>query len=434
MNKQLFAFRLLHALFTPLKLLPHRSIHLIGKVIGYFAYHLHTNFRKKTLSNLSLAKDLNLSERELKNIAIESFQNLVTTCLEYPKFANEPNISKSVICENPELADAFIKKKQGIVFFCGHQSNWEVLFLEGTIRMPGVAIGRPIKNLYIYDWIQSIRERFGGNMISPQNAIKEGFKALKRGLFLGIVGDQGMPESGFSCEFLGRLAWTSPSPALLAYKAKCPIIVATTRRKKGKYYIKYSDPIWPNFENSIDTEMPILMTKTLKIFEQSILENPGEWLWQHNRWKQETPRNVYYRYRYDCMLIIMPDDPSEFMAIKNEMKVFREIYPLAFITLMLPKAFEKDLLLEDVETICYESHEDIYIRDYRFKIIYNFSKYKKLKKHFLSLSAMKVVDFNDLKKDATEHLSEQIEYSFTDVIKRAICRPGTLWEKTDATQ
>ncbi|MCH9630831.1 MAG: Lipid A biosynthesis lauroyltransferase [Chlamydiia bacterium] len=434
MNKQLLAFRLLYISFAPLKLLSHRSIHRVGKILGSLTYYLHTNFRKKSLSNLSLAKDLDLSEKELKKIAKKSFQSLVTTCLEYPKFAEEPDISKSITCVNPELADAFIRKKQGIVFFCGHQSNWEVLFLDGTRRMPGVAIGRPIKNLYIYEWIQSIRERFGGNMISPQNAIKEGFKALKRGLFLGIVGDQGMPESGFSCKFLGRLAWTSPSPALLAYKAKCPIMVATTKRIKGKYYITYSDPIWPNFENTIDTEMPILMTKTLEIFEKSILENPGEWLWQHNRWKQETPRNVYYKYRYDCMLIIMPDDRLEFTKLKDEIKIFKEIYPLAFISLMIPKAFEKDLNLEGVETLYYQSHQDLFKRDYRFKIVYNFSRYIKIKKHFLSLSAMKVVDLNDLRKDASEHLSEKIDYSFSDIVKRAICRPGTLWEKTNATQ
>ena len=75
------------------------------------------------------------------------------TCLEYAKFAKEKEISRVVICENPEAAQAILNEGKGIIFFCGHQSNWEVLFLEGTSRMPGVAIGRPIKNQKLYDWV-----------------------------------------------------------------------------------------------------------------------------------------------------------------------------------------------------------------------------------------------------------------------------------------
>ena len=432
MKKQKLAFKLLYSFLSPFQHLPHRAIHQLGNLFGSCLYYCHTKFRKRALSNLALAKSLNLSEKELKKVAKKSFQNLLINCLEFSKFSSEKDISKSIICENPQLAESFIKKGQGIVFFCGHQSNWEVLFLDGTRRMPGVAIGRPIKNPYLYHWILSIRERFGGKVISPKNAIQEGFRSLKKGLFLGVVGDQGMPESGFQSSFLGRTAWTSPAPALLAYKAKCPIMVATTRRKHGRYYIKYSDPIWPNFENPIEEEVSNLMKKSLEIFEKSVQENPGEWLWQHNRWKQETPKNVYYRFRYDSILIILPDDHTGFHQLLNEIQVFKEIYPLAFLTIMAPKPFFELVNIKDAEIIPYNSVKDLLVRDYRFKLVFNLSSYS-VKNHFLSLSAMQVLSRNDLLTHAKEHLNPSQSYTFSEVLKRAICRPGTLWEKEHAS-
>ena len=59
--------------------------------------------------------------------------------------------------------------------------------------MPGVAIGRPVKNHFLYNWVVSMREKYGGKIIAPNQAIKEGLRGLKKGAFLGIVGDQGCP-------------------------------------------------------------------------------------------------------------------------------------------------------------------------------------------------------------------------------------------------
>ena len=193
-----------------------------------------------------MLKSLAASAGEIVPLAKEAMQNLAITALEYAKLAREKNIEKIAFCENPQIAERLICEKKPPIFFCGHLANWEILFLEGTSRMPGIAIGRPIKNKRLYKWITSIREKFGGKMVPPRSAVKEGLKALKQGSFLGIVGDQGMPDSGFRSSFLGRDAWTSPLPAILSYRTGSPIIVATTVRENSRYTIHYSDPLWPD--------------------------------------------------------------------------------------------------------------------------------------------------------------------------------------------
>lgn len=415
MNLTYFAIR---ALTFPFSLLPFPAIHFLGKRLGSVAYYTLTKYRKRTLSNLSLAKNLEL--KDLKKTAKASFQNLAITCLEYPKFARIRKTSSIISCENPELAKLLIDQGKGIIFFCGHQANWELLFLEGTQRMPGVAIGRPVKNVPLYRWILSIREKYGGTIIPPQQAIKEGLRALKKGKFLGIVGDQGMPESPYAFDFFGRRAWTTPAPAILSYRTGCPIMVATIRREKGKYLIHYSDPIWPNKEKTMEEEIERMMKASLKILEADIRKRPEQWLWQHNRWKQETPLNVYYRYRWDTILVILPKNFDQ-----TDLAAFREIYPEAFLSFLVPKGAV--VPLKDVEVLTYEKEGELFITDYRFKLVINLTKVQGLKKHFLKQSAFEVLDFQGLRKAASEHLSEGDSFSL--LLKKALTRPNTLWRK-----
>ncbi|MGH7198042.1 MAG: lysophospholipid acyltransferase family protein, partial [Candidatus Omnitrophota bacterium] len=380
---------LTYALFRfftfPLQFLPYKILHRLGNALGLLVYYCYPKYRKRALSNLALATDLHLTPSQIVHTAKRSLQNLAITALEYPRLSIEKNIHRLATCENPETASEIIQSGQGVIFFCGHQTNWEILFLEGTKRMPGVAIGRPIKNDYLYRWIIALRQKFGGTIIRPTNAYKEAFRALKQGKFVGIVGDQGMPDSGFCSSFLGRKAWTSPLPALLSSRTGCPIIVATTRRELGKYFIHYSDPILPT-ENPHEQ-----MQQVLAVFEATIKERPHEWLWIHNRWKQQLPGRLAKRFRHDAIAFIFPDDPDALSSLSE----IRQLYPREQLTAFIPSPLTSDA---NVEVISYHKLEDLLVRDYRFKLVVDFTGNKKLQRHFFNLSALKVASFTHPKE------------------------------------
>lgn len=424
MKKELFSFWLIRIATFPTLFMSYTRIHALGKTLGTLCYYLLPKFRKRTLSNLALASTLNLSEKQIRSIAKESFQNLVITCLEYPKLARERAIEQLASCENPETAEALLKSGKSVIFFCGHQANWEILFLEGTRRMKGVAIGRPVKNQLLYNWVLVMREKHGGKIISPKNAVKEGLRALRKGgCFLGIVGDQGMPDSGYQSLFFGKKAWTSPLPAILSYRTGSPIIVATTKREAGKYVIHYSDPLWPRAEDTLENETKRLMGETLKLLEDKIKERPGEWLWQHNRWKQQTPEKLKKRFRHESIAIILPDVKEAFEAILSHLHTFKEIYPHEFLTFFVPKVFCPVSLLQDVEQIPYENLDDLLIRDYRFKLLFNFSSYPEVRAHFLKLSAFDVLSFADLKKYAKNQSQDNLSHLLKEALLRT-CQPN----------
>ncbi len=426
MNKETYFYYLIRFITFPFALLPYSWIHAIGKGIGIIAFYTMREYRKRALSNLSLATDLQLKPKKVVKIAKQSFQNLAINCLEYPKLALEKNFSKVIHCVNPEIADQLYKQGKGIIFFCGHQSNWEVLFLDGNTRMRGIAIGKAIKNKHLYNWIVSIREKNGGKIIAPKNAVREGFRALKKGIFVGIVGDQGMPDSGYSFPFLGRIAWTSTAPALLAYKTGCPIIYASTTRKKGGYQIHYSDPIWPNTDEPIDTAVVSMMNQVLTLMQEHIKRHPGEWLWQHNRWKQQSLKTLYKRFRMDCICIILPQSGEKLNALLPHLHTLKKIYANDFISILTPK-MDYELPPFD-EILYYTDLKETLLNDYRFKLIFNFAEYEPIKKHYEKLSALEIVDLATLKKLADQHLPAHLKDDISEIFKRSLCRPNTsIW-------
>lgn len=427
MNKEKLEYYLIRIATFPISLLPYCWIHALGKILGLIGYYTMREYRKRALSNLALAKDLSLSKKELIKTAKQSFQNLAINCLEYARFSRETRFSKVIHCENPEVASQLHAEGKGIIFFCAHQSNWEVLFLDGTTRMKGTAIGKAIKNKRLYQWIVAMREKNGGKIISPQNAVREGFRALKKGVFMGIVGDQGMPGSGYSFPFFGRRAWTSTAPALLAYKTGSPIIFASTRRAKGKYYIHYSDPIWPELEKPLETAVPEMMDKALELLQESIRKNPGEWLWQHNRWKQQSLHTLYKRFRLDCICVILPQNKEKLHLLLPHLPTLKMIYANDFLSLLAPISARNLPLIQADEVIYYSDIKETLLEDYRFKLIFNFTDYEPIKKHYENLSVFEIVDLDTLKKLADMHLPPHLKDDTSEIFKRSLCRPGSIW-------
>jgi len=387
----MLSYLIVRLITLPFAYLPYKAIHFLGSPLGLLAYYLIPKYRKRALSNLALS-DLNLTSTQLKQTAKMSLQSLMITCLEYPKLAREKNISNIVTCENPQEADAIMAKGKGLIFFCGHQANWELLFLEGTSRMPGVAIGRPIKNKYLYNWVLAMRQKFGGTIITPKNALKEGLRALKKGSFLGIVGDQGMPDSGYHCPFLGREAWSSPAPAMLSYKTNTPLIVATTTRKNGKYTIHYEKALIPNPEAPMEQEVDRLMRSALSLYENSIRKNPHEWLWIHNRWKQQTVGSLKRRYRQDSIALFLPDDET----LLPDLPLLRTLYPTEHITLFVPERLQHKIDLS-AEIRPYKQKKELLIDDYRFKLLFDLTCSSKIGLHYKKRSAQVIAYPKNLK-------------------------------------
>lgn len=396
-------------------LLPTRLLHAFGRLAGRGAYYLHRSFRKKALSNLAIAYGDKKNEEERRQIAKRSFQNLMITCLEFFCLKKmKGKLIHAITIEGMEEADALLQKKQGVIFLTGHQANWEIPFLAATAYFPGVAIGRPIKNKWLYNWVLSIREMNGGKIVMPKNAIRQGMRALKEGKFLGIVGDQAVPDSPYAYPLFGTRAWTSSAPALLAYKMECPIVVCCNKRKGLGYQIKGSGPIWPNLANPMKEEVPRLMDKAMRFLETSIEEKPEEWMWVHDRWKQQGIDHLKREFRYGFVLITLPPDPAPYLPL---IPLLRQIYPRSFLTFFVPE--NTPLSVEGCDVRTYSQEADLFVRDWRFQLVLDFYDSKKLRHHFRKLGAFKTLDWQAMQKIAPG-------LDRAETLKQALVKPECL--------
>lgn len=366
-SKPAIAFYLLKVVVFPIQLMPYSMIHGLGRVLGSFVFWIYPTYRKKALTNLAIAFGDSKSEKERKVIARRSFQNVMITCLEFFKLKKK-DLKKLLSMREPEKVTNLQEKGQSIVFLSGHQANWEIPFLALNHLSPGgVAVGRPIKNPYLYKWIIGVREMNGGKIVMPRSAMKAGLKALKQGKYIGIVGDQAFPESDYSYPLLGTRTWLSTAPAILAYKTKSPLIVGINRRIKGGYEVSGSPPIWPDYSKPMKEAIADLMDRAFAHFEESIKGSPDQWMWIHDRWKQQTIDHVKREYRHGFILALLPKDDA---SLKEKIQA---IYPRSFVTFMTP------------------DDPKLFDRDYRYGLVLDFANLPKVRRHYKKLGAVKAL-------------------------------------------
>jgi KDO2-lipid IV(A) lauroyltransferase len=322
-----------------------------------------------------LAKDLNLNNDDIVLIAKKSLFHLLLTALEYGKLASIKNISSFCHNLNPEKANQYLDHKRGVIFFCGHQSNWELLFLDATSRHAGVCIGKPIKNKKLYNFILNIRQKFKGHVIIPKDAYRGCMKALKQGQLVGIVGDQGLAESSFAYNCLGRTAHMTTLPALLSLRSGHPVFVATIIRGKGTYDITYTGPLETNPDDPQGIQSLTLMS--LNVLDQKIKEHPEQYMWQHNRWKIPYKSFIPKKYRHDALAVIIREGS---LSMIEDLITFKELYRGAYMIIFTQVPHPLLNLFDEV--ICYHEPKECFITHYGPKLLFDTVGIKGVKRHF----------------------------------------------------
>ena len=378
----MLVYLLFRVLFFPFHFLPHSALRAVAKALSLFGYYFAPSLRKKTECNLAFASDLKLNKIEKKQLVQKSFYSLALTAMEYFYFNYfSKRLLRFVHVINKESFIDSITKEKNFIFLSSHSANWELplLITSYFYKEAGqelAAIGRPIKNLYLYRWILRFRERFGCVMIDRSKALKEARPFLRKGGSLGIAADQALPESPYSYPFLGSRAWTSSAPALLALQTKTPIIIVKQRRLKKGLEIEFSDPIYPDYTVSLKKSVVKLMDQCMHLVENEIKQHPGDWLWLHRRWKQKISPHVRSGYRFDSVLFVLPQQAESWFP--QVYKVFRHLYPYAWCTILHPQGMQ--ISLENAKYVEYSNLCDRSNDDETIQVLFDYTNSAFLKK------------------------------------------------------
>jgi len=268
--------------------LSQKNVVLYGKMFGKMLYYIGPKRRSITFNNIK--ESLKLNDSETTKITKESYQNLGITLFEMIKLRTytDNQIKELVKFSNIELVEELLSKGRGLIMMTGHYGNWELLaYSTGLFTQKQInAIVKNQKNLLFDKFIIQNREKSGNKMISAGNAAREIINIIKnKGIVALIVDQSADPNKDVFVDFLGRKAATYETPASLALKFNIPILMAYAVRQKNNTYLAHFTELDHSDLSYNKKDVIELTQRHVKHLENQILEIPGQWAWQHRRWK-----------------------------------------------------------------------------------------------------------------------------------------------------
>lgn len=182
-----------------------------------------------------------------------------------------------------------MKSGGGAIVLASHIGNWEVLAAGGGMQLGlnPLLVTKLLKPSWLHAAIERGRARCDVKATYEPRTFRDVLAELKRGGMVGIILDQyAGPPVGVRVPVFGVPVGTHTVVAMLAKRTGAPVVPSLNyRTPSGGYRIEFFPPLgWlphddPNHELALNT------ARYSALLEKHILEQPGQWLWSHRRFK-----------------------------------------------------------------------------------------------------------------------------------------------------
>lgn len=245
--------------------------------------------KRKKLAIENIRRCLNVSPKEAGRIAKESsvqFGSIFIEVLSFPKLKKSMQRHVKVIGLE-HLTRYKNSSERGAVIMTCHSDNWELMggaFAQNGIPLVGVA--KKQKSEGADKFINEYRTLIGMH-ITYRNGVREMYKMLDDGHFIGLIMDQDVGRNdGVVVKFFNRATNFVTGAASMSRFRKIPIFPAFMHRNSdGTHVLEIFSPL--RVERTADKHADIKsMTQRLAtLIEEHIKKYPAEWFWLHDRWK-----------------------------------------------------------------------------------------------------------------------------------------------------
>jgi heptosyltransferase-2 len=286
--------------------LPLPLLFVFGQFLGFCAWIILGNYRRLAQRNVTIAFGNEKSPRQLRHLVRRHFQRLGANLLCSVKLTGMSleKMATRIEAENLDFIHRELRAGRPVVLILSHLANWE-LFAHILPKYIGYVrnstIYQRLGNRFIDEHVRRVRGRAGVEMFDRKEGFDKAIKLLRDGGAIGILSDQHAGDHGVWVPFFGRLASTSPLPALLAKRTRAALVgVAIYTNGRARWRIVISPALEDNQES-----VGSLSAETNQVIEQQIRRAPEDWFWVHNRWK--TPRPNFLLARYKRGVYLPPD-------------------------------------------------------------------------------------------------------------------------------
>ena len=209
--------------------LPLPVLFVFGEFLGFCAWIVSGKYRRLAQRNVAIAFGNEQSPGELRRLVRRHFRRLGANLLCSIKLTGMPleKMAARIEGENLDFIHRELRSGRPVVLILSHLANWE-LFAHILPKYIGYVrnstIYQRLGNRFIDEHVRRVRRRAGVEMFDRKEGFDQAIKLLRGGGAIGILSDQHAGDHGVWVPFFGRLASTSPLPALLAKRTRAALI------------------------------------------------------------------------------------------------------------------------------------------------------------------------------------------------------------------
>lgn len=278
-------------------ILPESCVRPTGRLLGRFSTVLIPKRRRIAIDNIRQAlpamtrdPDWRLQEQTAEEIAAKMFEHLGMSLVETARLYHGRGVKivEQIEVRGGEHFDQAKARGKGIIFLTGHCGNWELaaLGLAHHFKSTMSVVARRQNSPYLNSMVEKMRQRYNNRIIYKHEAFKNMLAVFRKNGMVGLLVDQAVfPEEGALVDFLGRKAWASKGPVVLARKAGTAVLPAFIHREADRHVIEIYPELSFSGDNSAEGMAADVKLYSSKI-ENFIIRHPYDWYWVHRRWKR----------------------------------------------------------------------------------------------------------------------------------------------------
>ena len=225
------------------------------------------------------------------------FDKAITYSRELIDVITEEGIMNSELSNTSyiELLENIVSQGQNISTVSGHFANWE--WLSSTPlwsnKTQFASLFKRINNPILNKLSINIRSRFGLHCIDKNNALRKIIELSKKpeGYVVAFIADQCPSRKNihYWIKFLNQATPIFSGWATISRKLNNAIVyIKVTQISNHRYKVRF-DLLTTTPKKYTDKELCEMYMNRL---EEDIKETPELWLWSHNRWKHEPPKDL----------------------------------------------------------------------------------------------------------------------------------------------
>lgn len=274
-------------LYFSIPLLPRRMAHGLSRGLGTIGYWADKRGRGIAMANLRLIFGEEKSEKDLKELARESYCSFAQTVIDqfWSRRLNAENYSKYIDLEVEDMDAIESARDTGAIWVTPHYSNfeWIALFM-GFRGYKFTIVAQEFRNKSLTEIYRKNRESSGHEIIPQRGAIMGLLRSLKKGGHAAFLTDltikPSKPATIIRC--FGKMTCVTAIHAELMKRTGRTVIPGICiPQPNGRYLMRGFKPLSFGPE---DTDQTIAQA-CWNVFEPIIRENPAPWLWMYAHWR-----------------------------------------------------------------------------------------------------------------------------------------------------